>query len=117
MRIPLARQLPALNDGIQAAGGGGAEEVILVDEARWPHRGRLWAHLVSDADYDELHDFASRLGLPRAAFQGDHYDVATESRERAILLGAAAVTSRELLTRLRSAGLRTPPATRRAGKA
>ena len=23
---------------------------ILVDDARWPWRGRLWAHLVSDED-------------------------------------------------------------------
>src|ERR1700738_3350135 len=47
---------------------------ILVDAAVWPWRGRRWAHLVSDDSYDELHGFARQLGIPRRAFQGDHYD-------------------------------------------
>jgi hypothetical protein len=89
--------------------------VILVDEARWPWRGRYWAHLVSDVSYDELHEFAARLGLPRRAFQGDHYDVPTEYRLTAIQLGALPVASRELVVRLRAAGLRQTPAARRAG--
>jgi hypothetical protein len=72
----------------------------------WPHRGRLWAHLVSDTSYDELHAFADRLGIPRHAFQGDHYDVPTEGREQAIALGAEAVPGKELLRRLTAAGLR-----------
>ena len=81
---------------------------VLVDPAIWPWRGRFWAHLVSDASYDELHAFAARLGIPREAFQGDHYDVPAERRERAIELGAEAVTGRELITRLRASGLRRP---------
>ena len=87
--------------------------MILVDEARWPWRSRRWAHLVSDTSYEELHRFAERLGIPRAAFQGDHYDVPTEVRERALRLGAAPVTSRELVVRLRNAGLRRAPGRRR----
>jgi len=87
--------------------------MILVDEARWPWRGRLWAHLVSDHSYDELHAFATGLGIPRRAFQGDHYDLPTEYRDQAVRKGAVAVTSRELVTRLRRAGLRQPPAQRR----
>jgi len=79
---------------------------ILVDAAIWPHDGRRWAHLVSDESLDELHEFADRLGIPRRGFQGDHYDVPTEWRERAIALGALPVSSRELLQRLRAAGLR-----------
>lgn len=79
---------------------------ILVDRARWPHRGRLWAHLVSDASLDELHDFARRLDVPPRAFDGDHYDVPEEIRTEAIRLGAHAVTSSELMRRLRQAGLR-----------
>jgi hypothetical protein len=88
--------------------------MILVDEARWPGRGRRWAHLVSDESYEELHRFAAGLGIPRRGFHGDHYDVPSEYRDRAIELGAEAVSSRELLTRLRAAGLRLPPAARRA---
>lgn len=81
---------------------------ILVDDAMWPWRGRLWAHLVSDASYDELHAFADRLGLPRRIFQGDHYDVPTEVRQRALDLGAEPVASRDLLRRITAAGLRRP---------
>jgi hypothetical protein len=83
--------------------------VIVVDEARWLWRGRYWAHLVSDVSYDELHSFAARLGLPRRVFQGDHYDVPADYRELAIQLGAQTVSSRQLVVRLRAAGLRRPP--------
>ena len=31
---------------------------ILIDEARWWFRGRKWCHLVSDASYEELIEFA-----------------------------------------------------------
>jgi len=79
---------------------------ILVDPAIWRWRGRRWAHLVSDASYDELHAFAAALGLRRAWFQGDHYDVPSEVREQAIRQGAQPVSGAELVTRLRAAGLR-----------
>lgn len=79
---------------------------ILVDAAIWPFEGRKWAHLVSDTSFEELHAFAAQLGIPRRAFQGDHYDVPTEYRERAISLGAQPVASRDLVRRLRAAGLR-----------
>jgi hypothetical protein len=82
---------------------------ILVDKAIWPWRGRRWAHLVSDTGYDELHAFAAGLGLRRMAFQGDHYDVPAEVRVRALALGAEAVGGRDLLGRLKAAGLRLPP--------
>lgn len=81
---------------------------VLVDPAVWPWRGQRWSHLVSDVSYDELHDFAARLGVPRRAFQGDHYDIPASLRGPALELGAQAVPARELLTRLRDAGLRRP---------
>jgi hypothetical protein len=80
--------------------------VILVDDAIWPFRGERWAHLISDGSYAELHAFAEQLGIPRRGFQGDHYDVPSRLRTAAIARGATAVTSRELVVRLRSAGLR-----------
>lgn len=83
--------------------------MILVDEARWRWRGRYWAHLVSDDSYDELHLFVSQLGLPRRVFQGDHYDVPEDYRLRAIELGAETVSTRQLVRRLRAAGLRRSP--------
>lgn len=79
---------------------------VLVDSAIWPWRDRLWAHLVSDESYAELHAFAARLEIPRRAFQGDHYDIPDVLRDRAIELGAQAVSGRELVLRLRQSGLR-----------
>lgn len=87
---------------------------ILIDEARWWWKGRKWCHLVSDVSYDELHDFADRVGIPRRGFQGDHYDVPEEYRDDLVAAGAQQVESRELLRRLRAAGLRMSPAERRA---
>jgi len=83
---------------------------VLVDPAVWPWRGDRWAHLVSDESYDELHAFAERLGVPRRAFQGDHYDVPAHLRVVAVELGAEPVAARELLRRLKAAGLRRRPA-------
>lgn len=79
---------------------------ILVDQAIWSFRGRRWAHLVSDHSYEELHEFAVELGLRVEWFQGDHYDVPAHVREHAIALGAEPVDMRELVRRLRAAGLR-----------
>jgi len=79
---------------------------LLVDQAHWPWRDRLWCHLVSDTSQDELHDFAGRLGIPRRGFQGDHYDLPHDLRQQAIEEGAVEVSSREIILALRSAGLR-----------
>ena len=81
---------------------------ILVDKAIWRWRGERWAHLATDTDPAELHRFANRLGVPRLAFQGDHYDVPTGLRERAIEMGARPVDGRVLVAALRSSGLRRP---------
>ena len=83
---------------------------LLVDEPIWPFRGRLWCHLVSDTSYDELHAFAEQLGIPRRAFQGDHYDLPADMRQQAVELGAVAVPGRELIRRLLASGLRRRPA-------
>ena len=90
---------------------------ILIDEARWWHRGRRWCHLVSDASLDELHAFAAANGIPRRGFQGDHYDIPEDYRDDLIDAGATVVESRELLRRLKAAGLRLSPAQRRATSA
>ena len=79
---------------------------VLIDEAIWPAHGTVWAHLVSDTDYAELHDFAARAGIPPRAFDNDHYDVPDHRRDELIAMGAVPVTGRELLRRLQGAGLR-----------
>ena len=87
---------------------------ILVDDAIWWFRERKWCHMVSDESLEELHAFAERLGIPQRGFQGDHYDLPEDYRNDAIGLGAREVSARELLRRLQGAGLRLPPAARRA---
>lgn len=89
---------------------------ILVDDCAWHWRGRRWCHMVSDASHDELHSFAQRLGVPSRAFQGDHYDIPQYMRIQAVVLGAHEVSSRELLVRLRGAGLRLSASERQLHK-
>ncbi len=81
--------------------------MILVDRPIWPGHGKLWSHLVSDESLDELHAFAAGVGLPRRGFQGDHYDVPEQLYEAVVAAGAVPVSSKELVRRLRQAGLRT----------
>jgi hypothetical protein len=85
--------------------------MILVDPALWPGRGRLWAHLISDTSFAELHAFAELLGAPRRAFERDHYDLPAERVPIAVWLGATPVSSREIVARLHAAGLRRRKAT------
>jgi Protein of unknown function (DUF4031) len=80
--------------------------VIYVDPPRWPAHGRLWAHLVSDVSYAELHAFAELLGVPRRGYDRDHYDIPASLVPVAVWLGASYVSSREVVRRLRAAGLR-----------
>jgi hypothetical protein len=87
---------------------------VLIDEPMWWFRERRWSHLVSDVSLDELHSFADRAGIPRRGFQGDHYDVPEEYYWQLVDAGAQPTPSRELVRRLRAAGLRVSPAQRRA---
>ncbi len=79
---------------------------ILIDPPTWPGHGRLWSHLASDTSFEELHAFADGIGLPRRAFERDHYDVLAERFDDAVAAGAQLVASREIVRRLHAAGLR-----------
>ncbi len=78
------------------------------------HQGRFaaritdpWYDLTADTE-DELHAFAAQLGIPRQGFQPGplvgpqrvsvswHYTVTAGERDRAIALGARAITQREV---------------------
>ena len=87
---------------------------MLIDKPRWWFKERLWSHLASDLSLDELHEFAERAGIPRRGFHGDHYDVPEEHYHAVVALGAVPTPTRELLRRLRAAGLRLSAAQRRA---
>jgi Protein of unknown function (DUF4031) len=82
--------------------------MILIDLPVWPGRGRLWSHLVSDVSYVELHAFAELLGLPRRAFDRDHYDLPQQRYAQAVWLGAVPTGTRDIVRRLHAAGLRVP---------
>jgi Protein of unknown function (DUF4031) len=80
---------------------------VYVDEALWEHRGRMWCHITADS-VEELHAFASRLGIPRRAFQSrpgrpwvDHYDLPEEYRGQAVARGAVPLTFREAVGHMR----------------
>ena len=79
---------------------------VYIDPPTWPGHGRLWSHLVSDSSFEELHDFAAGLGIPRRAFDRDHYDVMAERYDGAVAAGARPVSTREIVARLHAAGLR-----------
>ena len=68
--------------------------------------------MASDGSFDELHEFAARLGLRRAWFQRDHYDLPAHGRAAPSRSGAVEVATGELL--LRMAGPRGDRARRRA---
>lgn len=79
---------------------------LLIDPPNVPWRGRMWSHLASDESFAELHDFAARLGVPPRGFDFDHYDIPAEHYDAVLLAGAVPVRSRELVRRLKAAGLR-----------
>lgn len=89
--------------------------MIVIDRPVWRWRGRRWSHLASDTDYEELHAFARGLGLRREWFQGDHYDLPEQQWDDAVARGATPIDSRDLVRRLRAAGLRRPRRQRRTG--
>ncbi|MGA5417207.1 DUF4031 domain-containing protein [Streptomyces pseudogriseolus] len=79
---------------------------VYIDPPVWPGHGRLWSHLVSDVSFDELHLFAAGLGVPRRAFERDHYDIPAHRYADAVRAGAVEVSSREVVRLLHGAGLR-----------
>lgn len=80
--------------------------MILIDIPIWAAHGTVFAHLVSDASFEELHDFAARVGVPRGAFDGDHYDVPERRYAACVAAGATPVTGVELARRVNASGLR-----------
>jgi hypothetical protein len=80
--------------------------VILIDPPIWPGWNRVWSHLVSDESYEELHAFASKVGIPARGFDRDHYDVPSDKYDEVIAAGATPVPTRDLVRRLLASGLR-----------
>ncbi len=79
---------------------------IWIDQPIWPRHGTVFAHVVSDASFDELHAFATRAGLPPRSYHGDHYDVPQERFAEAVAAGATPTTGGDVVRRLLESGLR-----------
>ena len=76
--------------------------MILVDDIK-RYRSGWWCHMVSDRSVEELHAFASEIGLRRGWFQDGrlpHYDLRPSGRRLAVCRGAEEVGSRELVRRM-----------------
>ncbi|SER04036.1 Protein of unknown function [Streptomyces sp. yr375] len=79
---------------------------VYIDPPAWPGHGRMWSHLVSDVSYAELHAFADASGIPRRAFERDHYDIPSHRYAEVVAAGAVEVSSREVIRLLTTSGLR-----------
>ncbi len=85
--------------------------MILVDPIReyktGPRGWRYWCHMATDdlseEGFEQLHEMARRLGIPRRGFQDHprhpHYDLHPDLRALAIEWGAQEVSSKELVRR------------------
>ena len=64
---------------------------LYVDFANVSFRGDRWCHLLADS-LDELHEFASLIGVSRCWFHRNasypHYDITVRTRQTAIVRGA-----------------------------
>lgn len=79
---------------------------VWIDQPIWPAHGRLFAHLVSDVSYEELHEVARAAALHPRSFDGDHYDVPEGRWQAAVEAGATPTTGVDLVRRLNASGLR-----------
>ncbi len=67
---------------------------VYVDDFRIPFRGRVMCHMLADTDA-ELREMADRIGMQQRWHQGDHFDIDSDMRTRAIAHGAMEITRRE----------------------
>ena len=67
---------------------------VFVDDARNPLGRMVMSHMLATGEA-ELHAMANRIGVDRAHFQGDHYDVCQQMRAKAVELGAVEITQRD----------------------
>lgn len=88
--------------------------MIYIDPPLWPAHGTYFSHLVSDSSLEELHAFAAAAGIPRRAFDRDHYDVPRQRYRDLVDGGAKAVDGATLVRALIAGGLRIPARERAA---
>ena len=81
---------------------------VLIDPPSWPAHGTVFSHLVSTSSLEELHSFAVAAGIPRRAFDEDHYDVPAGRYRELVHQGAKEVSGADLVRALIASGLRVP---------
>jgi predicted metal-dependent HD superfamily phosphohydrolase len=81
---------------------------VLIDPPSWPAHGTVFSHLVSTSSLRELHAFADAAGIPRRAFDEDHYDVPERRYRELVDRGAEEVSGADLVRALIASGLRIP---------
>ncbi len=85
--------------------------MVYVDDSNVCKHGRGWFHLTAES-LDELHAFASRIGLPARNFhrgaRHPHYDITAAQRLNAIRSGARPVSPREVVRIAREVFLPPP---------
>lgn len=72
--------------------------VYVDDMYRYPmgrYRGMQMSHMIADTE-EELHAMASKIGVARKWYQGDHYDICRSKRTLAVKNGAIEITIRQL---------------------
>ena len=81
---------------------------VYVDNMRAQIGRHIVCHMLADT-LAELVTMAERIGLSPGWRHGDHYDVPSPQRDRAVAAGAIEVTQREMV-RIRQRLRATPPA-------
>ena len=74
---------------------------VYVDDMRAKFGRYVMCHMVADADDDELHAMADRIGVQRkwhqkAGTPHSHYDIALTKRSLAVAFGAVEIDCRRL---------------------
>lgn len=91
---------------------------VYVDDMRARFRDLIMCHMIADTEA-ELHVMATRIGIARRWYQGDHYDVSLQHRVLAVTYGAQQITWRQcsLMTVLRRRDPMAPLVTPEEGAA
>ena len=73
--------------------------MIYVDQPKmYPGKRKLYCHMISSVSLEELHDFAATIGVkPHFFHRGDHYDLREHEYVKALVYGAALVSTRDIV--------------------
>jgi len=71
--------------------------MIYVDDMAIKKNAKVWYHLMSNENNDEIHTFAARLGLKRIWYHVDHYDLVQSKYQQAVIFGAMPISAKEMV--------------------